>query len=53
MLPCNVVVQQVGPGKTEVAAIDPAASMKAIDNPKLLETARQVGAMLEKVITSL
>jgi uncharacterized protein (DUF302 family) len=37
MLPCNVVVQDVGGGRTEVAAIDPVASMKAIDNPMLLE----------------
>ena len=35
MLPCNVVVQDAGGGKTEVAAIDPVASMQAIDNPKL------------------
>ena len=33
MLACNVVVQQAGVGKTEIAAIDPVASMQAIDNP--------------------
>ena len=35
MLPCNVVVQERDPGKVEVAAIDPVASMQAIDNPLL------------------
>lgn len=40
MLPCNVIVQEVGPDQTEVAAIDPVASMRAIDNPKLHEAAR-------------
>jgi uncharacterized protein (DUF302 family) len=53
MLPCNVVVQDAGSGKTEVAAIDPVASMAAIDNPKLREAAGQVQGMLKKVIDSL
>jgi uncharacterized protein (DUF302 family) len=35
MLPCNVVVQSWGEKETEVAAIDPVASMHAIDNPGL------------------
>lgn len=34
MLPCNVIVQQSGSGEVEVAAIDPVASMQAIDNPE-------------------
>lgn len=33
MLPCNVVVQEISGNRTEVAAIDPVASMQAIDNP--------------------
>jgi uncharacterized protein (DUF302 family) len=53
MLPCNVVVQDAGSGKTEVAAIDPVASMQAIDNPKLREAAGRVQAMLKKVVDSL
>ena len=53
MLPCNVVVQEVGPGKVEVAAIDPVASMQAIDNPKLTAAAEEVRAKLRKVIESL
>lgn len=53
MLPCNVVVQQGADGKTEVSAVDPMASMQAIDNPKLADIARQVRAMLEQVIAEL
>ena len=53
MLPCNVVVQDVGGGKTEVAAIDPVASMQAIENPKLKDAAGKVQAKLCKVIENL
>ena len=53
MLPCNVVVQELKPGQVEVAAIDPAASMQAIDNPKLREVAGEVGAMLKSAVESL
>jgi uncharacterized protein (DUF302 family) len=53
MLPCNVVVQEVGGGKTEVAAVDPVASMQAIKNPKLLEPARRVQAMLREIVAGL
>jgi len=53
MLPCNVIVQAASHGRIEVAAIDPVASMRAIENPALLEKARAVGAKLEKAINSL
>ena len=53
MLPCNVVVQSKAGGETEVAAIDPVASMQAIENPKLLEAAREVQKRLFKVIECL
>lgn len=53
MLPCNVVVQEIDGGKTEVAAIDPVASMQAIDNQRLKQAAEQVSAKLKKVIESL
>ncbi len=53
MLPCNVVVQETESGGVEVAAIDPVASMQAIDNPKLKEAAAQVGEKLKKVIAEL
>jgi uncharacterized protein (DUF302 family) len=53
MLPCNIVVQEVGPGKTEVAAIDPVASMQAISNPRLTQAAERVQEMLKKVVDAL
>ena len=53
MLPCNVVVRDAGGGQTEVAAIDPVASMVAIDNPALKQAAVQIRAKLEKVIAQL
>lgn len=53
MLPCNVVVQDAGNGKVEVAAIDPVASMQAIDNARLREAAGRVREKLERVVNSL
>jgi uncharacterized protein (DUF302 family) len=53
MLPCNVVVRDAGNGQTEVAAIDPVASMQAIDNPELKRVAARVRAKLEKVVAAL
>ncbi len=53
MLPCNVVVQDVGEGRTEIAAIDPVASMHAIDNPRLKDAAHEVQAKLRQVIQGL
>ncbi len=53
MLPCNVIVQEISEGEVEIAAVDPVASMKAIENPALLEIANQVQEKLRKVIKSL
>lgn len=50
MLPCNVIVQDAGQGRTEVAAVDPAASMQAVDNPQLAELAGEVRSKLQRVI---
>ncbi len=53
MLPCNVVVQEIEPGKVEVAAIDPLASMQAIDNPRLRVAAGKVQAQLKQIVEQL
>lgn len=53
MLPCNVIIQEIAQDKTEVAAIDPVASMQAIDNPQLKQAALKVQVKLHKVIESL
>lgn len=52
MLPCNVIVHQTGAG-VEVAAVDPMASMQAIENPDLQGIAEQVRVKLKAVIDSL
>jgi uncharacterized protein (DUF302 family) len=53
MLPCNVIVQELAEGGVEVAAIDPIASMQAIENPGLTDIAMQVQAKLKRVIDRL
>jgi uncharacterized protein (DUF302 family) len=53
MLPCNVVIQDLGDSKVEVAAIDPVASMAAVENTALQGSARKVADMLKSVIASL
>jgi uncharacterized protein (DUF302 family) len=53
MLPCNVIIQQIGEGKVEVSAVDPMASMKAVENPDLGTIATEVQAMLKDVIDNL
>jgi uncharacterized protein (DUF302 family) len=53
MLPCNVVVQDLGEGRIEVAAVDPAASMAAVDNPELVGIAVEVRDRLKQVVADL
>jgi uncharacterized protein (DUF302 family) len=53
MLPCNVIVQEKGADKTEIAAIDPLASMMAIENEELAVIGRLIKGKLEKVIATL
>ncbi len=53
MLPCNVIVQEAPDGTVEVSAIDPVASMQAVDNPDLGEIATQIRAKLQKVISNI
>ncbi len=50
MLPCNVIVQEISDGQVEVTAIDPLASMKAVENPALTEIASEISKKLKKVI---
>jgi len=52
MLPCNVIVQQHEDG-VEVAAIDPVASMQAVENPALADIANEVRSRLERALDSL
>jgi len=50
MLPCNVIVQEVSDGQVEITAIDPLASMQAIENPALKEIAAEISNKLKTVI---
>ncbi|MCC4247244.1 DUF302 domain-containing protein [Stappia indica] len=49
MLPCNVILREID-GGVEVSAIDPVASMQAIENPQLTRVAGQVRDMLAGVV---
>ena len=51
--PCNVIVQQHADGAVEVSAVDPVASMQAIENPRLAEVAKEVRAKLKRVVNGL
>jgi uncharacterized protein (DUF302 family) len=53
MLPCNVIVQELDDGKTEVAAVDPVASMQAVENEELKPIAEEIKGKLAKVISKL
>ncbi|WP_256754039.1 DUF302 domain-containing protein [Mesorhizobium sp. Mes31] len=52
MLPCNVILREVA-GGVEVSAIDPVASMQAIDNPALHAVAGQVGDLLAEAVAAI
>jgi len=53
MLPCNVIVQELDDGTIEVAAVDPIASMQAIQNRELQGIAEEVQLKLKRVIAQL
>ncbi len=53
MLPCNVIVQEKEAGKVEVSAVDPVASMQAVENGELIDIANEIRARLQKVIEAL
>ncbi len=53
MLPCNVIVQENDDHTIEVSAVDPMASMQAVENDSLGGLAKEIKDKLEKVIDSL
>ncbi len=53
MLPCNVVVIDQGNGRTEVSAVNPVASMMAIQNNDLESIALEITEKLKRAIESL
>lgn len=53
MLPCNVILRAVGDSEVEVSAIDPVASMTAIDNDELKAVAAKVRELLRLVVEAI
>ncbi|HHD83237.1 MAG TPA: DUF302 domain-containing protein [Bacteroidetes bacterium] len=53
MLPCNVIVQENNDGIIEISAVDPIASMQAVENENLGSLAIGIKNKLQKVIDSL
>ena len=53
MLPCNVIVQEISEGTVEIAAVDPVASMQAVNNPRLADVAKEIQNKLQRVIENL
>jgi tripartite-type tricarboxylate transporter receptor subunit TctC len=53
MLPCNVIVQDLGGGQIEVAAINPSISMEHVGNPTLKAIAESVTSKLRRVIAEI
>jgi uncharacterized protein (DUF302 family) len=52
MLPCNVILREVE-GGVEVSAIDPVASMQAIENAELISVARRVRDLLADAVAAI
>jgi len=53
MLPCNVILQKTTDGQVEISAVDPVASMQAIQNSRLEKVAEQVRERLKRVVDAL
>lgn len=53
MLPCNVIVQDLGGGRSEVAAINPLVAMAKVDNPALAAIATEVAERLQRAMAAL
>ena len=53
MLPCNVILQELDDSNVEVAAVDPEASMMAVQNEQLADIASQIQKKLKKAVDNL
>ncbi len=53
MLPCNVIIQEKGEGTVEIAAVDPVASMHAVENDDLAEIASAIREKLQTVVAAM
>lgn len=53
MLPCNIIVQELENGKVEVAAVNPVASLLAVENQDVKKVAQEIEIQLQRVIKAL
>jgi uncharacterized protein (DUF302 family) len=53
MLPCNVIVQELSESRIEIAAVNPIASMMAIQNLALAGIAKEITTKLQSVINAI
>lgn len=53
MLPCNIVLQEIANNKTELAVVDPVASMQAVENPEVSAIAEEIKQKLIRSIEAL
>ncbi len=53
MLPCSVIVQELGKGKVEIAAVDPVASMQAVNNKDLHVILTEIRDSIAKAIQNI
>lgn len=53
MLPCNIVIIEKGDKATEIAAVNPIASMMAVNNPALGPIAGEITQILKELIENL
>lgn len=50
LLPCNVIVEENGNGKIEVAMVNPIVAMESVQNNNLAEIASEVTEKLKRVL---
>jgi len=53
MLPCNVIVRDLGNNRVEVAAINPVKTMSSLKNKKMNVLATEIASKLQLVIANL
>ena len=53
LLPCNVIVYELEPGRTAVSAMAPLPAMGIVGNPTLKDVAAEADAKLRRALSSL
>ncbi len=53
LLPCNILIQEIEPGKIGVSAMNPSEALASVGNPELEPLAKEVQGLIEDMIKSL